>query len=91
MPSATVLVRYWAAARAAAGVDTESVTLPEGQGEGQGPATVGSVLDEVTTRHTELGRVLRVATVLVNGRAADRAWTLADGDVVEVLPPFAGG
>ena len=30
-------------------------------------------------------------TVLVNGRAADRAWTLADGDVVEVLPPFAGG
>ncbi len=95
MPSATVLVRYWAAARAAAGVDTESVTLPEGQGQGQGqgqgPATVGSVLDEVTTRHTELGRVLRVATVLVNGRAADRAWTLADGDVVEVLPPFAGG
>ncbi len=95
MPSATVLVRYWAAARAAAGVDTESVTLPEGQGEGQGEgldlATVGSVLDEVTTRHTELGRVLRVATVLVNGRAADRAWTLADGDVVEVLPPFAGG
>ena len=72
MPSATVLVRYWAAARAAAGVDTESVTLPEGQGEGQ-------------------GEVLRVATVLVNGRAADRAWTLADGDVVEVLPPFAGG
>lgn len=95
MPSATVLVRYWAAARAAAGVDTESVTLPEGQGEGQGEgldlATVVSVLDEVTTRHTELGRVLRVATVLVNGRAADRAWTLADGDVVEVLPPFAGG
>ena len=95
MPSATVLVRYWAAARAAAGVDTESVTLSEGQGEGQGEgldlATVGSVLDEVTTRHTELGRVLRVATVLVNGRGADRAWTLADGDVVEVLPPFAGG
>ena len=103
MPSATVLVRYGAAARAAAGVDTESVTLPEGQGEGQGqgqgqgqgegqgPATVGSVLDEVTPRPTELGRVLRVATVPVNGRAADRAWTLAGGDGVEGLAPVAGG
>lgn len=101
MPSATVLVRYWAAVRAATGVDAERVTLTEGPGEGQregqgkgsapAPATLGWVLDEVTARHTELGRVLRVATVLVDGRAADRARPLADGDVIEVLPPFAGG
>ena len=85
MPSATVLVRYWAAARAAAGVDSERLT-----GD-----TVGAVLGEAVARHTGLAPVLRVASVLVDGRAVDReqleVTPITDGAVVEVLPPFAGG
>ena len=85
MPPATVHVRYWAAARAATGVDRESVTV------GDACASVGDVLDEVSGRHTGLARVLAVASVLVDGRVADQECALTEGMVIEVLPPFAGG
>ena len=79
---ATGTIRYWAAARAAAGVAEETYD----------GSTLADVLDTATRSHgPELARVLSVASFLVDGRRTDLHAPLADGDTVEVLPPFAGG
>ena len=78
----TVLVRYWAGARAAAGVDEER--LP-------GAATVGDLVTRLAAAHPALEQVLPVCSVLVAGRASAGTDPLPGGAVVEVLPPFAGG
>jgi molybdopterin converting factor small subunit len=77
-----VTVRYWAAARAAAGVDSDVVT---------GCDTVGEVLAAATTLRPELAPVAAVSSVLLDGRTASRDAAVPEGAVVEVLPPFAGG
>ena len=86
-----VTVRYWAAARAAAGVEAETVPVEEG-------ATLADVLAEVRSRHgarSRLAEVLAVCSVLVGdrpvGSRAPEDVRLAAGDTVELLPPFAGG
>ena len=78
----TVLVRYWAGARAAAGVDEER--LP-------GVATVGELLARLAAAHPALEPVLPVCSVLVGGRASAGDDPVPPGAVIEVLPPFAGG
>ncbi len=85
--SASVSVRYWAGARAAAGVERESLDVPAGA---DGP-TVGAVAAAALARHPNLVVVLRVASFLVDGRAARPSDAVPSGAVVEVLPPFAGG
>ncbi|MCH7229535.1 MoaD/ThiS family protein [Glycomyces sp. L485] len=79
----TVRVRYFAGARAAAGTAEEDV--PAGD--------LADLKAALAERHGhELERVLKVATLLVDGRAArEDALALAEGATVEVLPPFAGG
>jgi sulfur-carrier protein len=81
--STTVTVRYFAGARAAAGVDAEQRTA----------ATLDQLVRGLTEAHGEkLARVLPACSFLVDGTATrDRALTLAPGAVVDVLPPFAGG
>jgi sulfur-carrier protein len=78
-----VLVRYFAGARAAAGIPEEKVAA----------ATLGELVGIVTATHGDrLGRVLAACSFLVDGLAArDRATALPDGATVDVLPPFAGG
>ena len=76
-----VTVRYWAAARAATGVDSD-----RHPGD-----TVGAVIDAAVARHPDLARVARVATFLVDGRKAGRDAVVGPNSTVEVLPPFAGG
>ena len=78
----TVTVRYWAGARAAAGVDGEQVV---------GPATVGELVAHLAAARPALEPVLPVCSVLVDGRAGSGDDPLPDGAAVEVLPPFAGG
>jgi molybdopterin converting factor small subunit len=82
---ATVTVRYFAAARAAAGVETEEVDLPAG-------ASVEILLKVLRSSDDELARVLDRCSFLVDEVAVrDREARLRDGAVVDVLPPFAGG
>jgi molybdopterin synthase sulfur carrier subunit len=78
-----VTVRYFAGARAAAGVDTED----------RDAATLGELVGQIVDEHgTELERVLTACSFLVDGTTTrDRAVALAPGAVVDVLPPFAGG
>ncbi|MGL5928553.1 MAG: MoaD/ThiS family protein [Dermatophilaceae bacterium] len=77
-----VHVRYWAAARAAAGVDAERVPTP---------ATVAELLAALAASRPALAPVLPVCSVLVDGRAGRGTDAVPDGSTVEILPPFAGG
>jgi molybdopterin converting factor small subunit len=75
-------IRYWAAARAAAGTAEEPF-------EG---STLGEVLDQAAAaRSPEFARVLAHSSLLVDGLRARRDQVLAESAVIEVLPPFAGG
>ncbi len=83
-----VTVRYWAAARAAAGVAEEQVRA----------ATLAGVLGEIRFRHADRDRfaaVLDSCSILIDGvqaRTADPTVVrLSAGARVECLPPFAGG
>jgi molybdopterin synthase sulfur carrier subunit len=87
----TITVRYWAAARAAAGVESDTVPAAEG-------TTLADVLDAVRALHPDrprLAGVVSVCSVLVGdrptGTADPRAVAVHPGDTVELLPPFAGG
>jgi molybdopterin converting factor small subunit len=84
--TATVTVRYFAAARAAAGVETEPLELPAG-------ATVEDVLAAVREQHgAELARVLDRCSYLLDEVAVrDRTAVVPAGATLDVLPPFAGG
>jgi molybdopterin synthase sulfur carrier subunit len=79
----SVTVRYFAGARAASGVDTETRTA----------ASLGELVGQLVDAHGErLERVLTACSFLVDGtQTRDRAMSLAPGAVVDVLPPFAGG
>ncbi|MFD1663301.1 MoaD/ThiS family protein [Streptomyces caeni] len=79
-------VRYWAAAKAAAGVAEEPYDA----------GTLAEALATVRERHPgELVRVLQRCSFLVDGEPVGtrehETVRLADGGTVEVLPPFAGG
>ena len=82
----TATVRYFAGAKAAAGVAAETVTLPAG-------TTVADLVAAVAADHGEtLVRVLGASSLLLDGLAVhDRGAELPDGATVDVLPPFAGG
>jgi molybdopterin converting factor small subunit len=80
-----VTVRYFAAARAAAGIESETVTLQSG-------TTVAGLVENLANRGTHLATVLRRCSYLRDGIAVrDDAAVLSAGDTVDVLPPFAGG
>ena len=79
-------IRYWAAARAAAGVaeeQTSAQTLAE------------ALLLARSVRDDRFATVLGVCAYVVDGAPVgtrDHAdVVLADGGLVDVLPPFAGG
>ena len=79
----TVTVRYFAGARAASGVDTES----------REAGSLDELVGQIVADHGErLERVLTACSFLIDGTSArDRAVPLSSGAVVDVLPPFAGG
>nr|WP_255426982.1 MoaD/ThiS family protein [Pseudonocardia sp. C8] len=79
-------VRYFAAAKAAAGTPEETVELPDG-------ASVADAVAAVRDAHgTELGRVLERCSFLLDEVAVrDRAAALGGARTLDVLPPFAGG
>jgi len=83
-----VTVRYWAAARAAAGRQSDDVRA----------ATLADALRAVVALHEDSPRfadVVGVCSVLVGSAPVSSqdpaTLRLTAGDVVELLPPFAGG
>jgi sulfur-carrier protein len=80
-----VTVRYFAAARAAAGFDDEIIGLAPG-------TTVGALVRSLGERDPELAKVLSRCSYLCDGMAVrDLEMTLGGAQTVDVLPPFAGG
>ena len=83
----SVVVRYWAGARAAAGVEQEEYDA----------SSLAELLAAVRERHVDgaLPAVLARCSYLVDevspGSRPHAEVALAAGAVVEVLPPFAGG
>jgi molybdopterin synthase sulfur carrier subunit len=85
---AKVTIRYWAAAKEAAGMAEESVDA----------ITLRDALDAAVASRkpdTQLATVITRSSFLVNadpvGRATMESIVLDEGAVIEVLPPFAGG
>ena len=82
---AIVTLRYWAAAKQAAGIAEETVSAD----------TLGAALAAAAGRGAALRAVLARSSFLIDGdpvgsRPPDSV-SLRDTAVVEVLPPFAGG
>ena len=75
------VVRYFAAAQDAAGIHTEQ----------RSEASLGELRRAVAAEHPALGGILPRCALLVGGVRVDDATTLGSGDLVDVLPPFAGG
>ena len=81
-------MRYWAAAKAAAGTHEEPYDA----------ATLAEAITAAASRGgrgTEFGRVVERSSFLVDGNPVGsrphESVELPEGGVVEVLPPFAGG
>lgn len=78
-----VTVRYFAGARAASGVDTET----------RDAASLDQLVGQIVDAHgARMATVLTACSFLVDGtQTRNRSLELAPGAVVDVLPPFAGG
>lgn len=87
-PAPTVTLRYWAAARAAAGRVDDTVQA----------RTLAEAVTAAEALHADSDRfaaVLQICSVLQGETPVcsvdPHEVLLADGDVLEFLPPFAGG
>ncbi|MFB8385668.1 MoaD/ThiS family protein [Microbacterium sp. NPDC055910] len=74
-------VRYFAAAEEMAGVAEET----------RGEATLGDLRAALATERPGLGGILPRCAVLVGGSRVDDDTPLGADDLIDVLPPFAGG
>ena len=81
-----VELRYFASAAEAAGRTEERLELPAG-------TTLAALRERLAGRGLEMARIIGVSSYRVNALStpADSLAPLADGDRVDVLPPFAGG
>ncbi|WP_120522278.1 MoaD/ThiS family protein [Arthrobacter celericrescens] len=88
-----MLVRYFAAARSAAGVEEEHHHLPAGSSLTELLEALLAVERAVPPAGTPpLERIIARSSFLRNEVAVrDRTAPLGADDVVDVLPPFAGG
>jgi molybdopterin synthase sulfur carrier subunit len=94
---ATVTLRYWAAAKQAAGVAEETISADTLGGalaaalQAREQAAPGAQADSLVRLRSVLGR----SSFLVDGNPVGsrppESVLLDDAAVVEVLPPFAGG
>jgi molybdopterin converting factor subunit 1 len=80
-----VRVLYFAGVRDVAGREEESLELPESV------RTVGDFGPFLAARYPALGARLAVIRFARNEVFAEKGDAIADGDVVAVIPPVAGG
>jgi molybdopterin synthase sulfur carrier subunit len=74
-------VRYFAAAAEAAGTDAEE----------RGEKSLVALRAAVVAEHPTLADILPRCAVLVDGVRTDGDLVLDDAELIDVLPPFAGG
>ncbi len=77
----TMRVRYFAAAAEAAGTDSED----------RGERSLEQLRAAVISDHPALADILPRCAVMVDGVRSDDDVPLDDAQLIDVLPPFAGG
>ena len=77
----TVRVRYFAAAAEAAGTDSEE----------RGERSLAQLRAGVIADHPALADILPRCAVMVDGVRIDGDLALDDAELIDILPPFAGG
>ncbi|MEV7610782.1 MoaD/ThiS family protein [Microbacterium sp. NPDC089320] len=77
----TTRVRYFAAAAEAAGTDSED----------RGERSLEQLRAAVIVEHPALADILPRCAVMVDGVRSDDDVPLDDAQLIDVLPPFAGG
>jgi len=82
-PAVPVTVLYFAVAREAASLESESLAA--------WPATVGELRGTLIARHPTLARVLPRCRLAVNQEFAEDGDLVPDGAEVAVIPPVSGG
>jgi molybdopterin converting factor small subunit len=80
----TILLRYFASAREASGLDAEEVELDEG-------SEVAALLALVCARHPLLKPLAPTLRVAVGSTFVPLGHALAAGDIVALIPPVGGG
>jgi molybdopterin converting factor small subunit len=74
-------VRYFAAAAEAAGTDSEE----------RSEASLVALRAAVVAAHPALADILPRCAVMVDGVRTDGDLALDDAELIDILPPFAGG
>lgn len=80
-----VTILYFAAVRELVGKDEERVALPEGV------ATIGALAEHLPLLHPALGERLASVRFARNEEFAQHGDPIAEGDVIALIPPVAGG
>ena len=80
-----VMVLYFAAVRELVGKDEEPADLPPRV------TTVGAFVEWIESHHAGLRGRMASVRIARNEAFADAAEALADGDVLALIPPVAGG
>ncbi len=80
-----VRVLYFAGLRDAVGVAEETIPLPSGV------ATVGALAEHLAARHRAYAERRAHVRIARNESFANPDEPVADGDVIALIPPVAGG
>lgn len=81
----TLRVLYFAGLRDAVGLAEETVEVPDGV------RTVGALCDHLAQRHRAYAERRAFVRVARNEAFASGDEAIADGDVIALIPPVAGG
>jgi sulfur-carrier protein len=81
----SLTVRYFGAARAAAAIESEILTVEQG-------TSINELANRLAERNARLAAVLARCSYLCDGVAVRRTDAeVRTGQIIDVLPPFAGG
>ena len=79
-----VVVKFFAAAKDAAGTDELTLDVPP-------EATIGQLREILISQYPDLDRVLKHASFALNTEYASLETSIPDGSEVACIPPVSGG
>jgi MoaD family protein len=79
-----VQVRYYASLRRATGREAEVMYMDDG-------AAVGDVVTKASASYPHIAEMNPSILTACNSKYASRDQELADGDIVDLMPPVSGG
>lgn len=80
-------MRYYQRLRQMTGKNEDELALPDQEGL----ATISDLLTELAKQHPELEELIPTLCFARNGDFAPAHQRIADGDTIDIMPPFCGG